>query len=279
MIGRYALPTDDLVWMEEPTITASAEDSDYPLTNWAGVPRPSKPSKLTTTTGWWEFDFGSAVSVAWFAALLHNFDEGVSVVLAWNSSSSWGSPAGSHSFTVPEWREDGAPGDFGVSVSPWDEIPGAPSYRYWRLEVGLTGPANSEALSLGRPAFLGALRDLGDPLDIEQDVRWGVVEEETQIIIDDQTEGGTDCIAEVFPPRRSFNGELALQDETAAALLALYRSAHRRVYPWYLIPDANVNEALPVRFIESRWGRTRETINHNIFAFRVQELARGIPWP
>jgi hypothetical protein len=52
-----------------------------------------------------------------------------------------------------------------------------------------------------------------------------------------------------------------------------------RVRPWVLIPDVDVNEAWIVRFEDNRWSRTRETLNHNIFPFRVKELSRGIPWP
>jgi hypothetical protein len=33
-----------------------------------------------------------------------------------------------------------------------------------------------------------------------------------------------------------------------------------------------------VRFEENR-NRIRETINHNVFPFRVKEVARGLPWP
>lgn len=273
MIGRYALSSDDLIDRLQPTITASAVDAAYPVQNWLDSVRPSKPSKLTTTTGWWEFDFGSAVNAAVFAAIYHNFDAGLSVVLKWNSTSSWGSPAGSQSLTVPAWTEDG------WTVSPWNALAGTPTYRYWRLEVALTGPANTEALSLGRPLLAGALRDIGSPLSIGQDVRWGVEEIEEHGLIEQPTELGVETIYALGGKRRRFSGELALQNATVAPLLTLHRAAGGRVLPWLLIPDVDVNDAWVVRFEENRWSRVRETIGHNIFPFRVQELSRGLPWP
>lgn len=266
MFGLYALASDDLIDSLQPTITGSAIDPSYPATNWLTV-KPAKPVKLTTTSGWFEIDFGTAVNAAVFAPLYHNFDPGLSVVLKWNSSSSWASPAGSVSVTVPAWREDGWP------ISPWEELVGTPTYQFYRLEVALTGPANSEALSLGRFYLGGALREL------ERDVRWGVVEDEDQKIIDDVTEGGVELIAEPWGPQRSFTGEFGLTDAQTATLLTVFRAAHRRVKPWLLIPDAAVNDAWIVRFLESRWSRTRETIDHNVLPFRVRELSRGLPWP
>jgi hypothetical protein len=272
VIGRYALTTDDHCRQTPPTVVASAEDPEYPAVNLIRE-NPANPAKLTDTDGNWVLTFPAAVSVAWAALLYHNIDEGVPVTLEWNSSDSWGSPAGSMAFDIPAIREDG------LTQSPWIELSTPQNYQYWRLVVGAGSPNNSQNVSVGRLMLLGALRDLGDPLDKEQDVRWGVVEEETQIIIVDKTEGGVDLIADVFAPRRLFVGELALEAETTTALLTLFRSAHRRVYPWALIPDAAVNEVLIVRFMESGWSRTRETVNHNIFPFRVQEMARGLPWP
>lgn len=274
MFGRYCLPTDDLIAAVGPTISVdggspSIEDPDYPVTNWNEV-KPAKPSKLLTPFGAWVFDFGAAVNVAVFALIYHNFDPGLSVTLLWNSSNSWGSPAGSQNITIPERTEDG------WTISPWIAVTGSPTYRFWRLVVG-GSPGNSFDLSLGRPFFGGALRDLTN------DVRWGVEEVEDFINIEHQTDLGVETIYNIGGKRRRFAGEFALRNEApyehAQELISLHRSAQGRYKPWLLIPDVDVNDAWIVRFEENRWSRTRELPNQNIFPYRVQELSRGVPWP
>lgn len=269
MIGRYSLPSDDLLAALSPTITASAEDPAYPTTNWA-FRKPARPSKLLTADGWWVFDFGSAANVAAFALIYHNFDPDLTVMLQWNSSDSWGSPAGEQEIIIPAVTEDG------YTVSPWIEVEGSPTYQFWRILV--TG-TNAQALKLGRPYFSGALRDLGDTESIEQDVRWGVVEEEQFNLIEHATEADVEDIYEIGGKRRPLSGELALSNAIAATFIGLARSARTRVFPWLLIPDIAVNDAWVVRFDENKWQRTRETINQNVFPFRVRELSRGLDWP
>lgn len=270
MIGRYSLPSDDLLAaIPTAVLTASADDPAYPLTNWA-FRKPGRPSKLLTDNGWWVFDFGSAVNVAAFALIYHNFDSTLTVKLQWNTSDSWGTPAGEQEIDIPQATEDG------YTVSPWIEVEGSPTYRFWRIIV--TG-TNAHPLKLGRPYFSGALRDLGDTESIEQDVRWGVEEDEQFNLIEHVTEADVEDIYEVGGKRQRLSGELALYNSTAATFIALARSARTRVYPWLLIPDVSVNAAWMVRFEENKWQRVRETINQNIFPFRVRELSRGLDWP
>lgn len=269
MFGRYALPSDDLG--ADATVTASAEDTEYPAenlvapTNTGHLNLPSRPAKLTTTSGSWVLDCGSAISPTAIALIYHNLIAGLAVAIQGNASDSWGAPSFSQAITIPAWREDDWP------VSPFALLAGSPppSYRYWRLVI--TG-TNDNPVQVGR-LMLVNLRQMAN------DVRWGVVEEEEQGLIEHATEAGVETIYELFGPRRSFAGEFALTDTTSAELLTLFRSARSRILPWLLIPDDDVNDAWLVRFQENRWSRTRETINHNIFPFRVQELSRGLRFP
>lgn len=268
MFGRYALPGDELVARLLPTITASAEDLDYPATNLTD-PNPANPAKLTATDGWWVFDFGEAVNIAAVALIYHNLDPGLYCVLEWNSSDSWGSPVGSQAITVPTWTEEPNDG----SVSPWTLVTGSPTYQFWRLSIGLGSPNNSLDISIGNVMLLGALRDLTN------DVRWGVQELEEFGLLEQETELGVDYVEVLGGKRRRFVGEFALMDDTAATLISLYRSATGRAARWLLIPDVDVNDAWYVRFEGPGWARTRENPNHNIFPFTVREVSRGIPWP
>lgn len=271
--ARYGLPTDDLLARLTPTITVtggspSAEDTGYPITNWLAR-RPSKPSRLTTTTGGWIFDFLGAANVAAFSLQNHNFDSGMHVLLEW-SSNNFSSVAGSQVIPIPIWTEDG------WSVSPWIEVTGSPTYRYWRLTVS-GSPENSQPISLGRPVFLGALRDVGN------DVRFGVVQSEEHKIVEMATALDVETIYALGGKRRALNGEIALRDlspnEDAQNFIALVRAATGRTLPWLLIPDINVNDAWMVRFIDAGWEMTEEMYNHNIFPFKVRELSRGYPFP
>lgn len=270
MIGRYALPLDDQCYRIGPTVTASAEDPAYLAANLVD-PNPAKPAKLTANSGNWVLDFGTPVTIVGAALFYHNLDNGLAVTLEANSANSWGSPAFSIEITIPGKTEDNYP------VSPWIEFvdDGAQTYQYWRLVCGNGSPDNENPISVGRLMLLSAIRDLTN------DVRWGVVEEEDHKIIENPTELGVLTIYELGGKQRRFSGELALQDTTgvAQAFVALIRSARGRALNWLLIPDAAVNDAWVVRVEESRWSRTRETIDHNIFPFRVQEEARGLDWP
>jgi hypothetical protein len=264
--GLYALPSDDVAGTAT-TVTGTAEDVEYPAenlvapTNTGHLNLPSRPAKLTTTSGYWELEFDSPVAIVGVALIYHNFDAGLDVTIEAGS----GSPLSfSQAITIPaKWEND-------WTVSPYVLFAGTETHAVWRLSVN---EANSLPVQVGRLLLLTAIRDLGN------DVRWGVVEEEEQGQIEHATEAGVETLYELFGPRRSFTGELALMNSTASSLITLYRSARNRITPWLLIPDADINDAWFVRFQEPRWSRTREMIEHNIFPFRVTELSRGLPWP
>lgn len=266
MFGLYALPQDDLLQDNSVSVTAEAnEESAYGAVQLINE-GPTRPAGITDYGGRWIIDAGSAISPVAAAALYHNIDAGTGTMrLEANSVNSWGSPAWTQDFVAPPPTEDGWP------VSPWMMLDGSPSYRYWALAVD--GPNAITPIRVGRLMLLGALRDLGN------DVRWGVVEEEEHHILEHATDLGIETIYELGGKRRRFSGEFALQDDTAAEFITFVRSAKSRLRPWLLIPDATVNDAWIVRFEESHWTRTRETIGHNIFPYRVRELARGLPWP
>jgi hypothetical protein len=263
MFGRYSLPGDDIGGTYPTVVTASAEDPDYLAVNIISQ-SPSRPAKLTTTSGWFVLDFGVAVNIDAAAIIYHNLDAGLAVTVQANSADAWGAPPVSQAFPIPAHHEDGWP------VSPWAYITGSPSYRYWRLNI--TG-VNSQLITVGRFMLVGALRDLTN------DVRWGVEEIEEHTIVEQRTELGVETIYPLGGKRRRFSGEFALLNTTAATLQSLHRSAQGRTLPWLLIPDIAVNDAWLVRFEESVWSRTREMPNHNIFPFRVLELSRGLPFP
>jgi hypothetical protein len=269
--GRYGLPNDDLMLRLSPTITVvgGTVDSAYPISNWLAN-KPAKPVKFTTPNAQILFDFGTAVNITAFGAIYHNWDEGLPVDVSWGSTSA--ASTGTESVTVPAVLENGD------TVSPWIAVPGSPTYRYWLLDIGGGSPgSNSANLKLGRPLFLGALRDL------QNDVRWGVVQNGAYQNIVHPTLLNVETVYELGSERQSFVGEFALRHETpnsdAQLLISLFRSTRMNSRPWILVPDEEMNDIWMVRFDDPTWSRTFETLNHNIFPFRATQLSRGLDWP
>lgn len=264
---RYALPSDDLAGTAI-TVTVggspSEEDPEYPAsnliapTNTGHLNLPSRPAKLLDYSGFWELTFPAPISVQALHLVYPNFDADLDVTLEPDG----GTPI---PLDIPSRWENG------WWPSPFQEF--APQTSdIWRLSINAS---NSILPQVGRLLLYGS----GGFRDLTNDVRWGVEETEEQGQIEQVTEAGVETLFELFGPRRSFVGELALKDATAENLLTLYRSARNRILPWTLIPDLSINDAWFVRFTDPNWSRTREMIEHNIFPFRVTELSRGLPWP
>jgi hypothetical protein len=261
MFGRYALPSDDVAGTAS-GVVASAEDPEYPAenlvapTNTGHLNLPSRPAKLVSTSGTWTVSFASPVTLRAAALIYHNLDAGLDVTL----EPGGGTPI---AFTIPAHPEDGWP------INPWVEFD-AQTSATWVLSIN---EANSLDVDVGRLLLIENLKQL------DTDVRWGVEETEDFPLIEHATELGVETLYELTGRRASFVGELKVRDYEAPSLISLARSARGRIQPWLLIPDEDVNRACLVRFVESAWSRTRETVNFNTFPFRVKELSRGLPWP
>lgn len=269
--GLYALPSDDLAGTAISVETSPAgspaggdEDPEYLATNLIAPTNtghlnlPSRPAKLLALEGYWELVFAAPISVSAVHIVYPNFDADLDVTLEPDG----GTPI---QIDVPSRWENG------WWPSPWASFQAQTSDR-WRLSINA---ANSLLLQVGRILLYGS----GGFRDLQNDVRWGVEEIEEHGQIEHLTAAHVEMLYELFGPRRSFSGELALRNADADTLITLYRSARNRILPWSLIPDAGINDAWFVRFLDPRWSRTREMIEHNIFPFRVQELSRGLPWP
>jgi hypothetical protein len=117
--------------------------------------------------------------------------------------------------------------------------------------------------------------------EIENDVRWGVVETEHYQFISHRTQFLVETVYDMGGKERAINGEVALTNDVAGDFISIFQRAKNRIQPWLLIPDADADDpdAWLVRAEDPFWSRTRETINHNIFPFRVREVSRGLPFP
>jgi hypothetical protein len=257
MFGRYALPDDDLA-QNMSTITASAEDPEYEALN-AVVHTARRPAKLTTLDGYWDLVFPAPITVGAIHIVYPNFDDGLDVTLEPDG----GTPI--QIDIISPWEND-------WYISPIQEFAQQTSDT-WRLSIN---EDNGTFPQVAKILLYSAMRDL------ENDVRWGVIEQEEQGDVAHITDGGAMNVAEIWGPQRSFSGEFHLQDDKASELIRLHRTAKNRIHPWTLWPEAeaaNNNDGWWVRFEEITWARTRQNPNHNIFPFRVKEVARGLPWP
>lgn len=266
MFGKYALPTDNVAG-NSGTVTTSGgspsdEDSEYPATNGFATSTtghlnlPSRPAKLTTSgPGYWEKTFDSPITIKAAAVIYHSFDEGRDVTLELD-----GTPI---AVPIPAPYSDGFP------VSPWIEFDPV-TVDTVRLSVN---EANSRILQFGQLLLLAELRTP------ENDVHWGEEETEEHQRIEHMTMFGVETVYDMGGKRRAFNGEVSLRESECGDFTDLFQKARGRVQPWLLIPDAGENNAWFVRFEDPGWSRTREMIEHNIFPFRVREVARGLPFP
>jgi hypothetical protein len=263
MFGRYALPSDDYAGLSS-SVSASAEDPEYPagnlvaLANTGHLNLPSRPAKLVSSSGSWTVSFDAPVTVEAAALIYHDLDAGLDVTIN-------GEP-----IIIPPHIEGGIANVTPETVNAWVEFDTPLTASSFTLSIN---EANSLDVVVGRLLLIGTLRQL------ETDVRWGEEEMEDFGLIEHPTELGVETMYDLPGRRRAFAGELKVRDSEAPSLISLARSARGRILPWLLIPDEDINDAWLVRFEESRWSRTRETINFNSFPFRVRELSRGLPWP
>lgn len=263
MFGRYALPSDDLA-ATATSATASAEDPEYVATNLYAPTNtghlnlPSRPAKLTTYQGYWDLTFPAPITVQAVVLVYHNFAPGLDVTLEPTA----GTPV---PVTIPSrWENGWEPSAF-EQFDPQ-------TASAWRLAIN---EDNDLLPQIGRILLYGS----GGFRQLERDVRWGVEQSEEQGQIEHATYGAVETLYELWGPRRTGVGEFGVDDSQVAELITLARSTRGRILPWLLIPKEDVNDAWFVRFTEPRWSLTRETINHNIFPFRVQELSRGLRFP
>lgn len=266
MFGLYALPSDDLAGTA--SVTASAPDAGYPAqnivapTNTGHLNLPSRPGKLTTTTGYFDLVFPSAITITALAVIYHTCDGGLSGVTL-----DVGGASPSSSVPIPMPSKPDPLDD--LTFNAWTQFDAVTDDTF-RLKFAT---ANSKNIQVGRLLLLGTLRQM------ETDARYGGEEQEERIIIADPTELGVETMYDMYNVRRAFYGDFLFRPDETAALRDLWRSARNRVLPWLLIPDEDQNDACLVRFEDLAYSGRRDTIGVQSHPFRVREVARGLQWP
>jgi hypothetical protein len=246
------------------SVNTGDEDADYPAANL--VDRLIvKPAQLTTTTGSWVFDFGSAQRVDWAALPMHNLDAGLDVRIQANATDSWGGPTVDEPIIIPTYREDGLP------VPCWLDLTAAAGYdvggfRYWRLEVAGT---NAAAVKVGELLLLNVKRTL-DP-----NINWGVQLPESRPVYDNRTPFGYANKYDLGVTLRRLQGTLDTTDAGLALLRAWWRSTRGTARSFAIVPDEDVNEAWVAEFTGDL-GVTLQINNRNNIPITFEEVSRGL---
>ena len=259
-IGR-----NDLNVASSAAITASAGDTDYPAA-YLTDGNVARPAKLTTTTGDWVFDFGSAQRIDLFAFGPHNLTAGLSNVLfQGNATDSWGAPTLSATITIPAYREDGQ------SVNPWRDVTGVSGYstsgfRYWRLRVGT---ANGAAIAVGEVALYRQVTTI-------RNFRVGVVDADRIPTVAHGTTYGVETVYTLGVAERRLSGDVVMKTSDLTALLSWYRGGAGRGQWHTIILEDGVNDARFVRFDTDMLAFSRMGNSNHRVELAFTEVSRGL---
>jgi hypothetical protein len=245
-------------------VNTGTGDAAYPATN-LGDLNPAKPAKLTTTTGSWVRDLGSAKTIEIASLVMHNLTPGLEVRLQGNATNAWGAPTFNQTFTIPAYHEDGMP------VNPWmnlKDLGVGISFRFWRVVV--VG-VNAAAVAIG-DIILG--RTLSQfPVNIH----WGFTETDEHPMIAHKTTHGVELIYDLNTKIRHVNGEVETTDAGYTAFKSLHRAARGKVLPWLMVLDPAINDAMLVRFEKETLEADRNFRNSSTIKLDFCELSRGMP--
>lgn len=246
-------------------VQSGTEDADYPAANLAdGI--FTKPAKLTSTTGAWTADFGSAQRVDLIALGVHNIDAGATVVVQANATDSWGSPTVDTTLTIAT-----ADGD-GRVCHAWKDLTGVTGYstggfRYWR--VGVTA-SNTSLVAIGE-VWLGATKRT-----MERNYQWEFETTDLRRTVEHETQYGVRTVYDLLVRQRSFVGKVRASDSGLDVVRAWHRSARGSVSPIVFIPDTSVNDAWWVRLPSALSITTVYTDLHDL-TLTLDEVSPGIP--
>lgn len=227
---------------------------------------PAKPSILVETTGAWQFSFGSAQRVDAVFLPMHNLDAGLEVRIQGNAAAAWGAPSLNQAITIPTYREDGFP------VGSWLDLTDKAGYlvggyQHWRLVV--VG-VNSAPVAIGEFGLVRVKRVM-DP-----NISWGVMDSEDRKIVEHQTDYGVATIYDLGVTKRRLTGDVDATDASRTAIRSWWRDARGRSNPFYIAPDGTVNDAMMVRFVDTKLDVQLVQVDRNTIQLGFEELSRGL---
>ena len=264
----YQLPTDNLAATGTLTVQSGTEDTAYSKANiYDG--NPAKPAKLTTTTGAWRWDFGSAKQLDIVAVIHHNLTAGLNVRIQGNATDAWGAPSLDQAFMIPANHEDGMPVNPWLDLSALVPIAGNRTFQFWRLVV--VG-VNAAAVAIG-DVWLGQTKR-----QMAINIHWGLEETDEHPVVEHETSHKVQTVYDLNTKVRKIAGEVETTDAGASDLLAWHRACSGRVKLTLVVLDPSKNDCLLARWMAPELAVQRNFKNSNLVKLGWQELSRGMPF-
>lgn len=264
MAFLYSRYSDNVASLVTPAVDSGTEDTSYPAANLVDKD-PGKPAKLTTTTGSWTWDFGSAQRVDLFGLIHHNLTAGLSVKIQANATASWATPTINQAVTIPVLPPDGYP------LNPFIDLTASAGYsaagfRFWRLVI--VG-ANTNPVAIGEVWLGTTKRTLSWVLyGIEYVDAFPMIEHRTDFLVSHVYSFGVRS--------RRLTGLVRMTNTVRDDLVAWARDQRGRARAFLVCQDSTVNDCLMARFGSSDavWTRTLPNLNKTTLA--LEEVARGL---
>lgn len=229
---------------------------------------PAKVAKIDSTTGAWEFNFGSAQRIDLVALIHHTFMAGCDVKIQGSATANWASPTFSAAITIPAWVGSG---ESLWPVNPWLDLTEQSGYsstgfQYWRLVI--TG--NDQNIQLGEIIMSASIRQMNP------DRQWEYVTNVLRRKIDNRTEFGVSTIYSRFSPQVRIEGTIRADDAFTVTLDDHWDDVDGGGFVWLYIPDGDVNKCYLGRHAEPSKSVTHVIFDIHDRKFAFEEAARGL---
>lgn len=263
----YTRPSDNFGRAATVTVNSGTEDTAYPASNLIDL-HPEKPAKLTTTSGSWVFNLGSAQRIDMASLIHHNLSPGLEVRLQGNATNVWTAPSYNQTFTIGSPYADFFPPNPWINMKKLAPTPALRTFQYWRLVV--VG-ANAAPVSIGEFLLIGNRRDLGIrniKLGSERMWRRPATLHETDLLVRHTYDFGTTV--------RAVTVEIQPEDYYLNEVQAWWRDARGIALPFIIVPHEDENDAWMVTFVNKDQPYVRQYLNYNPARLAFQELSRGL---
>ena len=263
----YSRPSDNLLLTATISVNTGTGDTEYPAANINDL-YPDSPAKLTTQTGSWVADLGSAQAPELVAIIHHNLDAALEVRIQGHTSNAWGGPDVNQLFTIPARYTDSHPVNVWLDLATLIPVAATRTKRYWRLVVVGT---NSAAVSIGEWRLESTKRTFG-----VRNIKKGSTRRLQIPSITHQTELRVRRSYDLGVTTRAVEVQLEATDTVRAEVDTWFRSARGGVYPFLIIPYETENDAWMVCFSETERPHIRRSTDLNEIAIAFEELSRGL---
>lgn len=242
-------PTENYASSATVTATSGAFNSTYPGT-YANNLNPSKPVKMTGTSGTIRFTFGSSTTLAAIALINHNL-AGATVQL------SNGAGMATQTVTIPSNTSDGQ------CINPFKDFSSASNRASTTWDLAISGATSP--IAIGEVVLANQLRDLL--------WRWELEADREYLVITHETFGGSSL---KYNKRIRRRGARSSGPRINSVVHTLHQGAQGSVNPFLFILDNSINDAMFVQLTDKlEW--THYSRNHVEGRVAVREVSSGPP--